>query len=145
MIDQKTAPYAALVLRVSLGVMYLTHSIVLKWMTFGLEGNAQYFESIGLPAVLGYATFFAEAIGGILLIVGFQTRWVAAALIPILLGAVWVHWPNSWVFSAEGGGWEYPVFLIAASLVQILLGDGPHAVKMPKRLANNPVSCFTAL
>ncbi len=39
-----------------------------------------------------------------------------------------VHVPNGWVFSAQGGGWEYPLFLIAASGVQALLGGGAFAV-----------------
>jgi putative oxidoreductase len=46
---------------------------------------------------------------------------VALALIPILLGATWVHAGNGWAFSAANGGWEYPVFLIAASLLEARL------------------------
>jgi putative oxidoreductase len=33
------------------------------------------------------------------------------------------------VFSAQGGGWEYPAFLIVASLVQWLVGDGAYALR----------------
>jgi putative oxidoreductase len=124
MIDSRTAPYAATVLRVSLGAMYIAHSLVLKHLMYTLPGTAQFFASLGLPAALAYATFWAELIGGVLLVAGIGTRWVALGLIPILLGAAWVHAGNGWVFSAPNGGWEYPVFLIAASLVQALLGDG---------------------
>ena len=127
-IDNRTAPYAALVLRVSLGVMYIAHSLVLKHFTFTLAGTAQFFESLGLPGALAYVTFWAELIGGVLLVAGVGTRVVALALIPILLGATWVHAGNGWVFSAANGGWEYPVFLIAASLVLALLGNGRFAV-----------------
>jgi putative oxidoreductase len=126
-IDQRTAPYAALVLRVTLGVMFIAHSLVLKHFTYTLPGTAQFFESIGLPGALAYLTFWAELLGGIALVAGFATRWVALALIPILIGATWVHIGNGWVFSAANGGWEYPVFLIAVSLVQSLLGDGAYA------------------
>jgi len=122
------AAYGALLLRVSLGTMYLTHGVVLKWMTFGLEGTAQFFESLGLPAALAYATVFAEAIGGVMLILGIQSRWVALALLPILVGAFWVHAGNGWVFSAPNGGWEYPLYLIVLSVVQALVGDGAHAL-----------------
>ena len=81
--------------------------------------------SIGLPAWLAYLTIVAEAIGGVLLVLGWHTRVVALALIPTLLGAIiWVHAANGWVFSAKGGGWEYPAFLIVASIVLALLGDG---------------------
>ncbi|HEU4352018.1 MAG TPA: DoxX family protein [Burkholderiales bacterium] len=136
MIDNRTAPYAALVLRVSLGLMYIAHSLVLKYFTFTLPGTAQFFESLGLPGALAYVTFWGELIGGVALVAGIGTRVVALALIPILLGATWVHAGNGWVFSAANGGWEYPAFLIAASLVLALLGDGRFAFGTPitKRL-----------
>ena len=134
MIDQRTAPYAALVLRVTLGVMFIAHSLVLKYFMYTLPGTAQFFESLGLPGALAYLTFWAELIGGIALVAGFATRWVSLALIPILLGATWVHLGNGWVFSGANGGWEYPVFLIAASLVQALLGDGKYAFTLKKEI-----------
>ena len=130
MIETKTAPYAALVLRVSLGLMFIAHGVLLKLVVFSLPGTAQFFGSLGLPPALAYLVFAAEAIGGVALILGVQTRWVAAALIPVLLGATWVHAGNGWVFSNAGGGWEYPAFRIAASVVQILLGDGAHALRL---------------
>jgi putative oxidoreductase len=127
-INQRTAPYAALVLRVTLGVMFIAHSLVLKYFMYTLPGTAQFFESLGLPGALAYLTFWAELLGGIALVAGFATRWVSLALIPILVGATWVHLGNGWVFSGANGGWEYPVFLIAVSLVQSLLGDGAFAL-----------------
>ncbi len=123
MIDHRTAPYAALVLRVALGVMFIAHAL-LKYYVFTLPGTAQFFQSLGLPAALGYVTFFAELVGGALILAGVGTRWVAAALVPILLGATWAHLGNGWLFSAQGGGWEYPAFLTAGAVVQSLLGDG---------------------
>lgn len=129
MIDSRTAPYAALLLRVALGIMFLAHSIILKLMTFTLAGTAQFFESLGLPAPLAYLTFAAEAIGGALLVLGVQSRLVALALVPVLLGATWVHAGNGWVFSGANGGWEYPLFLIVVSLGVALLGDGAYALR----------------
>ena len=131
MIDAKTAPYAALLLRVALGIMFLAHSLYLKVIVFTVPGTVGFFESLGLPTVTAYLTIAAEILGGIALILGVQTRLVAVALLPVLLGATWVHAGNGWVFSAEGGGWEYPVFLAVAAVVQALLGDGAHAVKLP--------------
>jgi len=128
MIDTRTAPYAAALLRISLGAMFIAHSLILKHFTFTLAGTAQFFGSLGLPPALAYATFWAELVGGVLLVAGIGSRWVALALIPILLGATWVHIGNGWVFSAPNGGWEYPVFLIVASVVQSLLGDGRYAL-----------------
>lgn len=131
MIDTKTAPYAALILRVALGVMFLAHSLYLKVFVFSVAGTVGFFESLGLPALVAYLTIAGEIVGGIALILGIQTRLVSVALLPVLLGATWVHAGNGWLFSAEGGGWEYPVFLAAAAVVQALLGDGAHAVKLP--------------
>lgn len=122
------AQWAALILRVSLGVMFLAHGLILKVYTFGLGGTAQWFASVGFPAELAYAVVLAESIGGVMLLLGVYARWAALALIPILLGALTVHGANGWVFSAAGGGWEYPMFLAVASFVQFLLGDGAWAL-----------------
>lgn len=107
-------------LRVSLGLMYIAHSVVLKYFMYSLVGTADYFVSIGLPAVLAYVVFAAEAIGGVLLVLGIRTRIVALGLIPVLIGATWAHIGNGWVFSNPNGGWEYPVYLIVISLVVAL-------------------------
>ena len=107
----------ATLLRVALGLMFIAHSVVLKYFTFTLAGTAQYFVSIGLPAFLAYVVFALEAVGGVLLVLGIRTRWVALGLVPVLIGATWTHFGNGWVFNAPNGGWEYPVFLIVISLV----------------------------
>jgi putative oxidoreductase len=60
---------------------------------------------------------------------------VAIALVPVLLGALWVHSGNGWLFTSEGGGWEYPLFLVVAAVTQALLGDGALAVKKPAILS----------
>jgi putative oxidoreductase len=111
---------AATLLRISLGVMYLTHSIVLKVFTFGFAGTAGYFASLGLPSATAYLVIAAEAIGGALLLANVATGWVALALLPVLGGALWVHSGNGWVFSAAGGGFEYPLFLIVVSVAVAL-------------------------
>ena len=127
MIDTRTAPYAAFLLRAALGTMFIAHAL-LKYSVFTLPGTAKFFESLGLPGPLAYATFAAELIGGTLILAGLGTRWVALALVPVLLGATWVHAGNGWLFSAPNGGWEYPAFLAATAVVQALLGDGRFAL-----------------
>lgn len=130
MTRERLTEYGVTLLRVSLGVMYLAHSILLKLFTFGLAGTAGYFESIGLPGWLAYVTFAAEAVGGAMLVLGIYARWVALALIPALLGAiVWAHGGNGWVFNAPNGGWEYPLYLIVLSLAQFLFGKGRCALR----------------
>ena len=71
MIDAKFAPYAALVLRVGFGIMFLAHGLLLKAFMFSLPGTAQTLEFIGLPVFLTHLVFAAETVGGMLLIVGY--------------------------------------------------------------------------
>ena len=127
MIDSRTAPYAALTLRVALGAMFIAHAL-LKYYVFTLPGTAQFFQSIGLPGALAYATFWAELAGGVLILAGVYARWVAVALIPVLIGATWAHAGNGWLFTAANGGWEYPAFLTVAAAALALLGDGRFAL-----------------
>ena len=134
MIDNKLAPYGALLLRVSLGVMFLAHSLYLKLVVFTLPGTVKFYESLGLPGIGAHATILVEAVGGLMLIAGYQTRYAAAALLPVLLGATWVHWKNGWLFTNAGGGWEYPVFLAVATVTQALIGDGALAAGGTKSL-----------
>lgn len=134
MTDPRHAAAAALVLRVSLGTLFVAHAL-LKYYVFTLPGTAQFFESLGLPGVLGYATFAAELAGGALLILGVHTRAVALALVPIMIGATWVHLGNGWLFSAPKGGWEYPAFWTVTLIVQALLGDGAYALRPSTRIA----------
>lgn len=129
MIDTRTAPYAALLLRVSLGVMLLAHGLLLKVLTFGFAGTAGYFQSIGYPGFFAYLVIAGEVFGGLALILGVYTRPIALLMVPILIGATMQHVGNGWLFSAKGGGWEFPAFWTAALIVQALLGDGAHALR----------------
>jgi putative oxidoreductase len=120
------------VLRIALGTMWIAHAL-LKLLVFTLPGTVAYFDSVGLPGVLAYPVFAAELAGGIALVAGFYARQVSLALVPVMLGAASVHIGNGWVFSAPGGGWEYPVFLAVASVALYLIGDGAYALKRSNR------------
>jgi len=130
MLDQSTAAgYAAFILRVSMGILFVIHG-GLKLLVFGPAGTVGYFASLGLPAIAAHATIAAEIGGGILLILGLFSRWVALALVPLMLGTiVLVHGDKGFFFSAPGGGWEYPAFWTVTLLVQALLGDGAFALR----------------
>jgi len=119
---------ATFLLRVALGAMFLAHSLVLKLTVYTLPGTAQFFQSIGLAGWFAYVVFAAEAIGGVMLILGIQARWVALALTPILVGATLVHSGNGWMFGYENGGGEYPAYLTLLAVVQAMLGDGAFAL-----------------
>lgn len=137
---------ATLLLRLSLGTMWLTHSIVLKVMTFGMAGLAQWMGSVGFSPLLTYPLVIAEIVGGTAILLGWHGRWASLALQPVLLGALIIHVGNGWVFTSANGGWEYPAFLIAMSIVHLLLGDGRYALQprstgtaKSSRVANGPI------
>ncbi|AYZ66014.1 DoxX family protein [Burkholderia multivorans] len=123
--------FAATLLRVALGVLYLAH-VAQKVFVFTLPGTAQFFASIGLPAWLAYVTTAVELAGGIALLAGFRVRVAALALLPFMLGATAAHLPNGWSFGAPHGGWEYPAFWAVTLAVQALLGGGAFALGGPR-------------
>lgn len=129
MSDQQSQ-YGVALLRVSLGVLFLAHGL-LKVLVFTPAGTVGFFESLGLPGFFAYLVMAGEIGGGLLLIAGAYTRIIALALVPIALGATFVHLGNGWVFSAEGGGWEFPLFLTVTTLVQAMLGAGALALRAP--------------
>jgi putative oxidoreductase len=135
--ERTTAPYAALLLRVTLGVAFLAHGFLMKVMTFGLAGTMGYFGSIGYPPVFGAIVAIAETAAGIALIAGVWVRWVSLLTLPIMVGALIQHLPNGWVFSARGGGWEFPAMWIALMLVQAGLGAGAHALDINRVLGRS--------
>ena len=126
MSEARKVEVGAVLLRTGLGAMFVSHAL-LKYFVFTLPGTAQFFQSLGLPGALGYVTFAAELVGGVMLIAGLYTRVVALALVPFLIGATWAHWGNGWLFTSPKGGWEYPAFLTLAALAMGLIGDGAHA------------------
>ncbi len=129
-IRDNNVQYAAAILRLALGVMFLAHGL-LKVLVFTLPGTAGFFESVGFLGALAYLVTVAEFAGGILLIAGIAVRPVVLGLLPILLGAWYVHFGAGWVFSNANGGWEYPAFLVATSVASALLGPGKFALRLP--------------
>ena len=127
-VSSSTVDYAALLLRVSMGIGFIAHAY-LKYAIFTPAGTVQYFQSLGLPGPLAYLVMAAEFFGGIALILGLWTRWVSLALLPIMLGAIFAHSGNGFFFTAANGGWEFPAFWAVALAVQALIGGGALALK----------------
>ena len=118
------APYAATLLRLALGVLFLVHALT-KLLVFTPAGTAAFFESLGLPGVLGYLTIAVELTISAALLLGIYARWIGLLGVPLLLGTiVTVHGANGFSFANSGGGWEYPAFWAVALVVLFLLGDG---------------------
>ena len=140
MIQARQGEIAVFLLRVALGAMFIAHSVLLKLVVYTLPGTAKSFGSIGLPEWLAYVVFAMESVGGIMLVLGIQARWVALALAPILAGATWAHFGNGWMFGYTNGGWEYPLYLTLLAVAQFMLGDGAFALvrSTPAGLLSEP-------
>jgi putative oxidoreductase len=132
MIDIRTTPYAALLLRVSLGILFLAHGLLLKVFTFTIPGTVGYFQSVGYPGFFAYLVIAGEIVGGLALLLGVKTRAISLLLLPIMIGATMQHVGGGWLFTNQGGGWEFPVFWTAALVVQALLGDGAFALPLSR-------------
>ena len=121
-------PYGALLLRLALGALFLAHGL-LKLLVHKPAGTAAYFRSLRLPGFVGYLTMAAELGGGTLLILGIATSLIALALVPLILGTIYmVHGSKGWLFTNKDGGWEFPAFWAVTLLVQALLGSGAYSL-----------------
>lgn len=124
--------YSAALLRVSLGTLILSHGYM-KAFVWTVAGTVGYFTSLGLPEIAAHLVIFGELAGGLALILGILTRPAAVLLLPILLGAAVVHSGNGMIFSSQGGGWEFPVLLVALAVIVAIQGAGAFALgrKLP--------------
>ncbi len=115
------------ILRIVVGFIFFMHG--LDKFNGGIDGTAGFLGSLGIPlptfmAILLIAT---ELIGGIMLILGLFTRYVAVAeAIAMVVALVTVHSSNG--FSSQNGGYEYVLALIGASVALVLLGSGSLAL-----------------
>ena len=130
------------VLRVTLGVIFLMHGY-LALVVIGPEGVAGYTARMGYPPALGLALAWylvlAHSVGGILLILGLFTRWAAAAQLPIMASAFFLHHLKQGFFLtgivvdpargvAIAGGYEYVLLVLAATVTLVLAGGGALAL-----------------
>ena len=140
MLDTRTTtPYAAFLLRVSMGVLFLAHGGLLKLATFGVAGTMGYFGSLGFPPIFGLIVIIAETGAGIALVTGVGVRVVSLLALPILIGATMQHIGNGWLFSSARGGWEFPAFWTVLLLVQAGLGAGAFALDVNKLLGRQVI------
>jgi putative oxidoreductase len=114
---------APVILRLGLGAVFLAHSYA-KVAIFTLPGTVAFFETHGLPGWTVYPVLAIEVVAGLCLVLGIRVRLAAAALLPVMLGALVPHASNGWMFTNSGGGREYVAFLLVALAAQVLLGRG---------------------
>jgi len=134
MIEEKQRDIGLLLLRVSLGVVFIAHGY-LKVFTFGINNAMNVFEAHTVLHINMIPGWFAplaaviEWVGGTLLILGLKTRLVTPFLGAVAFGAGAVHFENGWNYTSKpDGGWEYGIFLCLCCVVVYLVGPGKHTL-----------------
>jgi len=131
-----------LILRVVTGLAFFYHGYV-KVFTMGVENVGPFFANFGIPAsgLMAYLVSYGELLGGLALMLGFLTHWVAKANILIMLGAIgFVHWgaEGGW-FNGYGadGGYEYQLLLLAVSFYFFVTGSGKYSLDAKRAQSQN--------
>ena len=123
--DRTVVDISLLVVRVIAGVIFAAHGAQKLFGAFGGMGLAETVEQMGSP--LGYLVTIGEFFGGVGLIVGFLTRFSAASLIVIMIGAIAiVHGKNGFFLSNQG--FEYNLALIGLLVPTLLCGPGRFSI-----------------
>ncbi len=133
MIDQRTAPYAALLLRLTLGSLFIAH-LYWKFAVRGFDAWWNGLHEAGYPTFVVLYVLCAEFAGALLLIPGVFTRWVCLLALPLMIGASH-FWLNRTGFFFTAAGAEMPIMWGLALIVQALLGDGAHALVKSRKFA----------
>jgi putative oxidoreductase len=129
MIDARTAPYAALFLRLSLSFLFFSH---IYWK-FAIKGFDPWWAGMveaGYPDWVTYYTLVMEFSGAILLLLGVYTRYVSLLALPVLIAVVY-HWAIRKGYWFTLGGSEMPLAWCTMLVTQALLGDGAFALRVP--------------
>jgi putative oxidoreductase len=117
----------AFILRITLGVIFLVHSIV-KFQN-GIDNIAGWFSSIGLPGGMAYGVAFLEVVGGIALIIGLGTKLFSVLFALLMVGAiVKVKLAAGFLGNGKMAGWEFDLALLAMSIYLALSEQQPFSV-----------------
>ncbi|MBM7655483.1 DoxX family protein [Neobacillus cucumis] len=120
----KKTEIGALILRIFLGLSFFIHGLT-KFQN-GIGNTAGWFESIGIPGFMGYVVASIELIGGLLLFVGFGTRYIATLFVFILLGAiVKVKIAAGFMGNGQGAGYELELAFAVMAIFLILKSTTP--------------------
>ena len=128
--------FAPVFLRLALGLMMFPHGAqkLLGWFGgYGFTGSMGYFTgTVGTPWAVGLLVILGEFFGSLLLIAGFGTRFAAASLVLIMLGAAWQLRGNgffmNWFGNQQGEGVEFFLLAIGLGLALVVTGAGKWSV-----------------
>jgi putative oxidoreductase len=124
-------PIALLLLRVTLGLTLFPHGCQKLFGWFGGAGFEKFtgfFDKMGWhPAAFWVAVVaLTEIVGGLLLAVGFLTRFAAAAILIFMINAIWATSAKGFFWTQ--GGMEYSLLIGVVALVFLIKGAGRFSV-----------------
>jgi len=128
--------WAGLILRLTLGLVMFPHGAqkLLGWYGgFGFGSTMALFtQKMGLPWLIAFLVIIGESFGSLALLTGLLTRFTAASMIIIMLGAISVHLPNgffmNWSGQQQGEGYEYHLLAIGVAAALLVTGGGKWSV-----------------
>ena len=128
--------YSALIARVFLGVVIFPHGaqkVLGIWGGHGVEATSEAFNQwFGFPSFVTWLVALGEFVGGILLIIGLFSRFAAASILLIMLGAIYFvvndHFFMNWYTEQRGEGFEFHLLAIALALIVVLRGSGKLSI-----------------
>lgn len=122
--DRWAVEISLLVIRVIVGVIFFAHGAQKLFGAFGGPGLDAIVKNMG---PVGYLVAIGECLGGAGLVIGFLSRFSAAADIVIMIGAIaLVHGKHG--FFQSNNGFEYNLALIGLLLPILLAGPGKYSV-----------------
>lgn len=134
---QTDESWAGLILRLTLGLVMFPHGAqkLLGWYGgFGFSGTMGFFtETMHLPWLIAFLVIIGESFGSVALLLGLLTRFTAASLAVIMVGAiVTTHLPHgffmNWFGKQAGEGFEYHLLVIGVGLGLLITGAGKWSV-----------------
>jgi len=126
---------ALLSLRIASSLAFLYHGGAILFGLFGGPGPQGFALDHGYPVILGYLVGLAQFAGAIAVLTGIFARAGAAALIVVMLGAIFlVHLPHG--FDISNGGMEYALMQLLVAVALVLAGPGAYSLapRLPKAL-----------
>ncbi len=93
-------------------------------------------ETVGVPYFIGLLVIMGESVGAVLLAIGVASRFIAASLLIIMIGAASMHWQNGFFMNflgnQQGEGLEY--FILASAMALFIVVKGGGALSLDLRL-----------